>query len=526
MTRALLVGLVLAAAVAWVAAQGPPSRPWFGVPAPPSPGGSPAVIVGARAPRPVTVPAGEPLAPELVGTEIKTSVDAIVRFSHASRSAREIGSGQMWGRISGFPSSAQTIAWAADQFRRAGIGDVRLQSFDQEAAARFWLPLSWEVRLLGDTAFGAGSADVVLHSAIPIGPSNIPGGSLTAPLIFVGGGNPSLVEHVDVTGKIAVQLIVPQGHMLFERGAVDAHAEELVKRGAAGVFNLVRLPGNELSRDFSNCGNPCVNIGGRDGWFLERVIDHAAQAGVLDKLRVRITLATETFSGLKAQNAVAVIPGRSTEVVILNAHADGWFDGAGDNADGLAVLVALARHFAKPANTPARTLVLVASAGHHSPGLNGPRNFIAMNSDLAKRAVMMINVEHVAQRNFSPARSTASDGYREAVADTGEAPIYAGVSNRAPFVDRAIADGVTRYGVNFVSTPSNLSSGETGGYASLPISRITIIQAPPLYHTTGETAEVISTPGLERMARFLAFFVKAVGSAPRSEILPEPPPFD
>ena len=84
-----------------------------------------------------------------------------------------------------------------------------------------------------------------------------------------------------------MQLIVPQGHMLFERGAVDSRAEELVKRGAVGVFNLVRLPGNELSRDFSDCGNPCFNIGGRDGLFLESILDRAAQAGVPDKVRAQ-----------------------------------------------------------------------------------------------------------------------------------------------------------------------------------------------------------------------------------------------
>ena len=55
-------------------------------------------------------------------------------------------------------------------------------------------------------------------------------------------------------GKIAVQLTIPQGHMVFERGPVGARADDLVARGAAGVFNLVRLPGNERSRDFSDCG--------------------------------------------------------------------------------------------------------------------------------------------------------------------------------------------------------------------------------------------------------------------------------
>jgi hypothetical protein len=500
-------------------AAAPKPGPWFGVPLPPPLGQEPAVIVGDRAPRPVVLPNDEPAAPELAGAGIRTDVDAIVNIAKESRSTREIGSGQMWGRVTGLPSGTKAVQWGAEQFRKAGIADVKVQPLAMEPKARFWFPLSWEVRLLADPAFGPGTADVVLDSAIPLGPSDIPGGTLTAPLVYVGSANPSILQHIDVKGKIAVQLTIPQGHMVFERGPVGSHADELVAKGAAGVFNLVRLPGNERSRDFSDCGNPCFNIGGRDGHFLETVMDRAAAAGVSDRLRVRISLKTETRTNLKAENAVAVIAGRSDEVIILNAHVDSWFDGAGDNADGFAVLVALARHFAKPENRPERTLVLVASAGHHTPGMNGPRNFVAANPDLAKRAVMMVNIEHVAQRNFSPARSTASDGYRQALADSGEAPIYAGITNRAPLLDRLVAQGVARYGTNFVSVKSNMSSGETGGYSSLKAALVTIMQAPPLYHTTGEVADVISTPGLERIARFLAFFVKEVGKAPRVEII-------
>src|SRR4030095_17215944 len=109
----------------------------------------------------------------------------------------------------------------------------------------------------------AGAHDVALESALPVSPSVIQGSTMTAPLVYVGAASPAVLQHIDVKGKIAVQLIVPQGHMLFERGAVDSRSEELVKRGAVGVFNLVRLTGNELSRDFSDCGNPCVNIGAR-----------------------------------------------------------------------------------------------------------------------------------------------------------------------------------------------------------------------------------------------------------------------
>src|SRR5262245_1535065 len=101
--------------------------PWFGVPLPPPLGQDPAVIVGDRAPRPVVLPSGEAPSPELTGTTIKADVEAIVNFAKESRSSREIGSGQMWGRVTGLPSGAKTVSWAADQFRKAGIADVKVQ---------------------------------------------------------------------------------------------------------------------------------------------------------------------------------------------------------------------------------------------------------------------------------------------------------------------------------------------------------------------------------------------------------------
>lgn len=494
--------------------------PWFGLTLPPAVGEAPAVVVGTRMPRPVRVPAVAPDGNELSSAVLRADLTTIVGFSKESLSTKEIGSGQQWGRISGFASGAKTIEWAAQQFRTAGIADVRVQPIAQDPRSSFWLPLSWEVKLLADPAFGAGTSDVILQSAIPVPPSELLGGSLTAPLVFVGTANRSIIEHLDVKGKIAVQLTVPQGHMLFERGTVTSNAQALMKRGAVAVFNLVRLPGNELGRDFSNCGGPCVNIGGRDGYFLEQLFDRAAEAGAGDKLRATISLTTKTFTGLKAANAIAVIPGRrSQETLIIDAHADAWFDGAGDNADGYSVMIALARHFAKPANRPERTLVFIASAGHHTPGINGPRGFVAANPDLAKNAVLMLNIEHVAQRNFSAARTTNADGYRQAVADTGEAPIYAGVVNRAPFLDQLFERGVDDFGLNFISQTSNMQSGETGGFGLLGgAALVTVMQAPPLYHTTGEVLDVISTPGLERMARFLAYFVREVSLAPTADV--------
>lgn len=501
--------------------QSPPKPgPWFAVPLPPGLGGVPAVIVGDRGTRPVVLPAGETGAPELEGKALRSDLETIVGISKESRESHEIGNGQLWGRVSGLPSGAKAVSWGAEQFRKAGIADVRVQPITQDPRSSFWLPTEWEVRLLADPAFGPGTADVVLESAMPLGPSDIPGGTLTAPLVYVGAASPAVIQHIDVKGRIAVQEIIPQAHMVFEREPAMSRAQDLMKRGAVAVFNVIRQPGNEHARDFANCGGPCFNIGGRDGYFLERVLDRAAVADASDKVRARLTLKTESKTNLRAANAVAVIPGKSDEVIVLDAHVDAWFDGAGDNADGFAVMIGLARHFAKPQNRPDRTLVFIASAGHHSPGINGPRGFVEANPDLVKKTVLVVNIEHVAQRNFSLGRSVAADGYRETVADSGESPITAGVSNQSPFLDKLFQQGVARYGTNFVSAKSPMQSGETGGFSAIQVARVTIMQAPPLYHTSGEGLDVISTPGLERMARFLAYFVRQSGKEPRAQINP------
>jgi hypothetical protein len=529
MTRsfAFLLAFSLAQVAPLAAQDEPPAArprrstngPWFGLTAPTGPGAEPAVIVGQRAPHPVTLPAGEPASPELTGTAIRADLERIVGFSKESRAAKEVGSGQLWGRISGLPSSAKTVDWFADQFKKAGISDVRVQPMTMDAQSSFWLPQTWEVKLLADPALGAGSKDIVLQSSMPVGGS--PSGNVTAPLVYVGTGGRAVLDHIDVKGKIAVQLNVPQGHMVFERGPVGSQAQELMKRGAVGVLNLLKLPGNELGKDFSNCGGLCFNVGGRDSFFLEQVMDSAAEKGVGDKVRAQMTLQADTRRGLTAKNAVAVIPGRNTsEIIVIDAHIDAWFDGAGDNGDGASVMLALARHFAKPENRPARTLVFVASAGHHSPGLNGPRGFIAANPDLVSKAVLVLNIEHVAQRNFSPARTVGADGYRLFMSDTGEAPIYPGITNKAPFLNDVVTRGAARYGTNFISQETDVVSGEMGGFAPMKIAKAMVIQAPPLYHTTGEVLDIISTPGLERMARYLAFFVKEVAAAPKEKINP------
>ena len=488
--------------------------PWYGAPLPPGFQAHQApVVLGDRPPEPARVPQGEDRFPHLDGETMEADVQTIVDFARASRERKEVGDGQFWGRLGGLASASDATAWVVGHLEQAGIADIEVQQLQQDEGTALWLPLRWEMTLLANPAGGPGSGDVVLESAMPLPRSTLPQGGVTASMVYVGTGSAAESMHADVQDKIVLRRVSPQAHSFFESQATFESARHLFERGAAAVINMMDMPGNERAFDYFGCGDTCFNLGGQDSRFLRSVLNHAAEDGTADELRMRLTLETESLSGLTAQNALAVIPGASDEAILIVSHVDSWFDGANDNADGLSVTLALARHFAALEGRLERTLIFLISVGHHTAGLNGPSHFVRMNPDIVDRTVLAINVEHVAGRNLAPARTLYPDGHREFDADTGEAPISAGITNESPYLQSLIDEGVARYGTNFVSGNSTASSGESQWLINLGFPVLTIMQAHPLYHTSGEVAQIISTPGMERMARFLAFYITEASTA-------------
>src|SRR5262245_11511158 len=420
-----LAGLSLLATVTVIgqqeSAKGPdssrtPSTAWFGIPLPAGLGDPhrPILDVAAIKPAPAVVPPGEERHRDLAGSAVRQELEAIVGISRADRARGE----KAWGRITGFRAADETHAWVLEQFKSAGLRNVQTQTYN--ATQDTWYPKNWEVKLLASPQAGAGSRDVVLESAFPTSGSRLANGPITAPLVFVGATTDAALPDVDVKGKVAIQTLHPQAGAFSERTRTTERARELAKRGAVAVLNVIEQAGNMHVRDFSNCGVPCFNLGTDDGRFLKSVAQHA---GPGTDLRVSIGLDTEMRQGLKGHNTIGVVPGRrDSEIVIVNAHSDGWFDAAGDNGDGLAVLVALARHFAKPEHQAERTLLFVASGGHHSGGMNGPGNLVSMNPELLSKVVLVVNLEHIAQLQFR------NDPFR---VDASEQPMGFGISNEA-----------------------------------------------------------------------------------------------
>jgi hypothetical protein len=478
------------------AAQTTPNA-WFGVPPPAGLGDPhrPILDVTKLTPSAAVVPSGEGGFTELTGAAIRKDLESIVAISRADRARGE----KAWGRITGFRGAVDTHAWVLEQFKAAGLTNAETQTYT--ATQPTWHPKAWGVRVM------SAGQEVWLESAFPTSGSQL-SATLLAPVVFVGKTSDPALPDVDVKGRIAVQTLHPQAGAFSERTQTTERARELAKRGAVAVLNVIEQAGNMYVRDFSNCGVPCFNVGSDDGRFLTTVLERAKAAGVA--VQARIDLQTEMLDALKGHNTIGMVRGRRDgEMMIVNAHADGWFDAAGDNGDGLAVLIALARHFAKPANQPERTLLFVASGGHHGAGMNGPGNLVTMNPQLKGKVVLVLNLEHIAQYEFR------NDPFR---ISANEQPMGFGISNEAPAIADVARQGMQRYGFALRPNFSNSIAGDLGGYAPLDAPRVQAIHAGPMYHTSGDTLDTISTPGLERAARFYAYFVTEIAKTDAAKL--------
>jgi hypothetical protein len=490
--------------------------PWFGLPLPGalSDPDKPVVAIG-----PTLETAGpqypKPKDPHgvLGGPQLMADVHHIIQFSIDSRTAGDA----MWGRVSGTPAEIHTVEWAASRFKALGLRDAHVETFPIDAA--LWFPTHWELRLIANPAMGPGSGDVVLQSAFPEGNGQTTASEgVAGPLVFIGRGTPAEMANVDVHGKIAVLHVVLNDSLFDsrERGVANA----AVKAGALAAINIIDSPGNMQYVDGRyGCGTaPCFAVGGEDGAFLENAIGAAARANA-GPVTARLKLESESREHLSAANAIASIQGKSDKVIIISAHADGWFDGANDNADGLAALIGEAGYFAQRGLKPEHTLIFMATAGHHNAG-NGAAAYIKAHPEIIAHLSLMINLEHLAQLSTVPSSPAAvTAGFPGApVATTTETPKQIGISTGSPYLTQLFAQAANRYNIVTVSRPSTSVPGDAGPYLRIQKPAVQLISASTFYHSTGDVEGLISKNGLERAAAFWADFVTSVDHATDAQI--------
>ena len=117
---------------------------------------------------------------------------------------------------------------------------------------------------------------------------------------------------------------------------------------------------------------------------------------------VRLELEAKLLRNYPTQNLAAVVRGSTQpdSFLIVSAHYDHlgrmgsqvYFPGANDNASGVALLLELAAHYARPENRPACSVVFLLF-GAEEAGLVGSRYFVAHPLVPLKRIKFLVNLD-------------------------------------------------------------------------------------------------------------------------------------
>jgi hypothetical protein len=413
------------------------------------------------------------------GNRLKTYVSELTAMA---RRYRDTGHPQFWGRIIGTTADAENAEWMMQKFRQIGLTDVHEQYFDLPPQ---WMPKSWSVAVSGS------GRTISIDTAQPTYQAvGTPAEGLDLEAVYVGLASEAELKLArDLRGKAV---------FFYSTDTASRHApiadnaiRRIGERGAGAIFVIQGIPGNERTQFYPvNSPVPTFSTGMKDGLAARDLIADATLGGAAP--RVRIKLDIDRTPGLKSGTVWGTLPGTTDEQVMVVAHRDGWFEGANDNAAGVATLVGIAEYFARvPKAERRRTIVFLGTTGHHN-GTAESGAWLASHPEVFDKTALLLNCEHTGGIESGPGNIRLSNAVA-AFNWYGTGPKLADIIVRA--MD---AFGVPSFPESAPSPP-----GEIGRYYRFAPS-VEIINSGYVWHSDQETADTISAGGLAAVTRTYA----------------------
>lgn len=411
---------------------------------------------------------------------------------------------QYWGRIIGTDADHETATWMARQLREVGA-DVRREELELEPQ---WVPRSWEASV---SRPGEG---VTLASITPTYASaGTAGEGIDVELIDVGLGMATDFRGRDISGKAVIIHAIPRPGIisLLRSAALRGAIERAGDNGAAAILIVIELPGNIQTLIYRvNATVPTLTLGSDDGATLQRMLSDT-DSGQPPRLRLRLDV--QEVEGLTTSVVSGVIPAASedAERVVIVAHRDAFFEGASDNASGVATAIELARYFAKvPRSERRRTVEIIGTPGHHNRASTGIAWLVEHQETVLRNAALLLNAEHSAH--------ALVDHWGDALQATNALGAFDWSVNGSPEL-LAIANrtfdefGIPRW------VQMNGLRGEVGRIEGL-VPSINLMHAGVLLHSNAETAEAIPAAGLAATTRAFAKIIDEANRLDLSALLP------
>ena len=429
------------------------------------------------------------------GKHLKQYVEELTAIS---RQYRDHGHPQFWGRITGTEADAENARWLLDEFRKIGLSDVREQSLDLPPQ---WMPASWTV-----TASSGGKI-VALESAQPTSTSpGTSGDGLDLEAVDVALATDGDLRGRDLHGKAV--FFYSADYTSRQAPVSDYAIKRIGDRGAAAIFVIVGLPGN-LRTQFYPVGStvPTFSLGLEDGVAIRNLISQSRDGR---PARVRIRLDVKTIPELKTATGWGALAGTSDESIFVVAHRDGWFEGATDNASGVATLLGLAEYFAKiPTEQRRRTIYFLGTSGHHdNRGMTG--HWLADHKEMFTKTALIINCEHTSAEQL-----VYRGGLIRRTNTTVPLRWYVGGS---PRLEQIVVKAYDTFGVATYAEPEPSAGGEMAPYYQLAPS-LQLIEGNLHWHSDRETADVVPPTGLAAATRAYAKIIMDVNEVDLKDLI-------
>jgi hypothetical protein len=288
----------------------------------------------------------------------------------------------------------------------------------------------------------------------------------------------------------------------------DYAIKRIGDRGAAAIFVIVGLPGN-LRTQFYPVGStvPTFSLGLEDGVAIRNLISQSRDGR---PARVRIRLDVKTIPDLKTATVWGSLAGTSDESIFVVAHRDGWFEGATDNASGVATLLGLAEYFAKiPTEQRRRTIYFLGTSGHHdNRGMTG--HWLADHKEMFTKTALIINCEHTSAEQL-----VYRGGLIRRTNTTVPLRWYVGGS---PRLEQIVVKAYDTFGVATYAEPEPSAGGEMAPYYQLAPS-LQLIEGNLYWHSDRETADVVPPTGLAAATRAYAKIIMDVNEVDLKDLI-------
>lgn len=348
-----------------------------------------------------------------LGAADATTVDQTQFFSAAQLQAWGVDLDNRGLRATGTAAHETYIDVLAQRLTCAGVTQI---SMEQVPLTRWSVDdNSWSLAVAG----GPSAGPLQVAAYIPYsGETGTQG--VTAPLVYL--DSKTTPTAANAGGKIVLFDAPPGSDPLlgFELYAMDIYdpelsvnplatytrpylsqpnvlLDQLTAAGAAGAIGVIPLPyptahGAYYPYDRVLRKVPSLFVAQDVGARLKQLAGSGTQ--------VTLTLPA-TVESVNTRNIVAVIPGASDELTVINSHTDGT-NGVEDN--GPNAIIGMAQYLARlPRPALPRTIMILLTSGHFAGGI-GAETFLSahQNDGLTGRIASIVTLEHLGAMEYLP----------------------------------------------------------------------------------------------------------------------------